>query len=1276
MDDKAESEALLRWKVQQGLFEYDLLEKPGYRDRMEFELSVIVKMGFVPYFLIVGDLCGFMREKKIRFLVRGSGCGSLCVYALKISHRWLDPIVLELPFERFLNPSRVTNPDLDIDIQDDRRHEVVAYTVEKYGKDRVARIATFGTLGAKAAIQDIARAQALPNYQDIAKSITSLISSKPGTELETELKNSDLLREKQRQYPELFATALKVEGKARNVGVHAAGTVITPEHFNNYIPVFYKGSPEDRDEDGKTGTAQFDMYDVEEIGLLKMDYLGLKTLRVIEDTVRLVNIQQRHAGRPDLDVDNVDRFDKTTWDLLARGQLSGVFQVEKQFVRGYAKRMNLAKIDPWQLAVMVAIIRPGMMDTGNTERYLRRASGQETPTPLHPLLAETFKKTYGIMCFHGDTRVAMADGSEKPIRDVRVGDRVVACRWPEKHAQIRDVLWQGATRRQDGVRITLENGFALTVTPDHKIYGWGGKVEAGSLRVGDLVATGHHLPTDSHKSEGLAPWLGTDQNVAYFLGQVCGDGSMLSSGCRLCAGSLANRKKLEQWLAKHLPGLRVTPLFSTRAWYLQISSPELAGLPAPFNRTTKLSVLLQEAGLRCGASHKRIPHRIMTAPASVQAAFMAGLIDSDGSLCRMSRGSGTANISSVSVELREDVRALCAQFGIPTSIYAKAAKVFMWDTLALSRLVRPYLVLRDFKGTLTSGGRRGRVPKGNKTTFSMHAKRYGHDLGSLRFYRVKAVEPVRDQQFYCINVQEHHNLFANGILAENCFQEDVMWCARDLAGFSLAEADVLRKGVGKKKPEFIAKQQPIFFEGGMQPRIKAVFETPTGRHEFITKPRNPDLRAVATQAGVEIRPDGVAVPLVKDGAAVEAKPGFRLVSCEIVAPGATREECQKIWEEIEAHARYSFNNAHAAAYGLVGSYQTAYLKAHHTLMYMCSMINSEAGGSHKDLGYNYKVAEYVEESRILGLRVSKPCLKRSIGICAPRPTTNEIVFGLSLIKGVSISGCDWIVQRCRRAANMAELVLGCFEVCPTGRKVMKSKTVNGEVQIVPTEFDEYKPYSRAGKSDLEALVWSGALDVFAGGDPSERPRLAAMVEPLIKLAGDYYATIAKIRGGATPKITPEQRLDAVRAFHVDESSIEHRSMEAILEMERALTGCFLSMSPFEPFRDDQLRYETVSVPDFVEGGYEEANMIAVLRDFKELVVKRGRSMGRNMARLTLTGVGGEIEAAVFTDEWESLMEMQKRGAIKPVERHRVFLVRVRADGGRGHSVHELRRLSA
>ncbi|MFV1858306.1 MAG: DNA polymerase III subunit alpha [Anaerolineales bacterium] len=361
------------------------------RERLDYELGVIHEMGFDAYFLIVWDLCRFAAEQGIWYNARGSAAGSIVAYCLDIT--LVDPIEHGLIFERFLNPGRVSMPDIDMDFQDDRRSELLEYTAKKYGRDKVAQIITFGTLGARAAIRDVGRVMdiPLPEVDRIAKVIPN-IPGKPVTipealetvpDLQEAYQSSEYIRE-------LIETATKLEGVARNAGTHAAGVIITDKPITEYIPLHRptKGSQEDSPIRAVT---QFEMGVLESLGLLKIDYLGLSTLTVMARASDL--IRQRHGV--ELDLQSIPRDDPKTYDLLGSGNVLGVFQVEGAGMRRYLMEMkprNLAHV-----TAMVALYRPGPMEF--IPAYIRRMHGQEGVTYRHPSLEPILKETYGITVY-------------------------------------------------------------------------------------------------------------------------------------------------------------------------------------------------------------------------------------------------------------------------------------------------------------------------------------------------------------------------------------------------------------------------------------------------------------------------------------------------------------------------------------------------------------------------------------------------------------------------------------------------------------------------------------------------------------------------------------------------------------------------------------------------------------------------------------------------------------------------------------------------------------
>lgn len=355
-----------------------------YVKRLEEELKVITEMGFASYFLIVWDFINYARKKKIPVGPgRGSAAGSLVAYALKITD--IDPIKYGLLFERFLNPERISMPDIDVDFCKERREEVIQYVAEKYGRDRVAHIITFGTMAARAVVRDVGRALNIP-YAEVDKIAKMIPFACPSLEqalnLEPRLKE---LYNKSETVKELIDIALRLEGLVRHSSQHAAGVVISPEPLEDLMPL-YKNPGEE------TVITQFDMKALEDIGLLKFDFLGLKTLTVIDDTVKYVKAQGK-----DIDLNNIPLDDPETYRLLSSGQTTGVFQLESRGMRELLKRLEPRRFE--DLIALVALYRPGPLGSGMVDDFIKRKKGLIPVEYELPELKEILDETYGVILY-------------------------------------------------------------------------------------------------------------------------------------------------------------------------------------------------------------------------------------------------------------------------------------------------------------------------------------------------------------------------------------------------------------------------------------------------------------------------------------------------------------------------------------------------------------------------------------------------------------------------------------------------------------------------------------------------------------------------------------------------------------------------------------------------------------------------------------------------------------------------------------------------------------
>ncbi len=355
------------------------------KERVDFELATIKKMGFPGYFLIVWDFLKAARDLGVAVGPgRGSAAGSVVAYSLKITN--IDPLAYNLLFERFLNPDRVSMPDIDIDFDEDGRERVLNWVTEKYGKDRVAAIITFGTMAAKMAIRDVARVQKLPLSD--ADRIAKMVPTRPGITLEMAYKEVHELETERKKGTELVMKTLKfaenLEGSIRGTGVHACGVIIGKEDLIEYLPLSVA-------KDSPLYVTQYDGKHVESVGMLKMDFLGLKTLSIIKDAVENVKISKGI----DLDIDNVDLNDKETYELFARGETTALFQFESDGMKKHLKALKPNRFE--DLIAMNALYRPGPMEY--IPSFVNRKNGREVIKYDLPEMEEYLKETYGITVY-------------------------------------------------------------------------------------------------------------------------------------------------------------------------------------------------------------------------------------------------------------------------------------------------------------------------------------------------------------------------------------------------------------------------------------------------------------------------------------------------------------------------------------------------------------------------------------------------------------------------------------------------------------------------------------------------------------------------------------------------------------------------------------------------------------------------------------------------------------------------------------------------------------
>lgn len=415
-----------------------------YQKRLEFELDIIIQMGFPGYFLIVMDFIKWAKEKDIPVGPgRGSGAGSLVAYALDITD--LDPLQYDLLFERFLNPERVSMPDFDIDFCMDKREQVIQYVAETYGRNAVSQIVTFGTMAAKAVVRDVARAQ--DKSFSMADKLSKLIPPTPGMTLSVALEEEPQIKamlETDDAADEVWKMALKLEGIARQTGKHAGGVVIAPTKLTDF-------SATACEEDGSGLVTQYDKNDVEEAGLVKFDFLGLRTLTIIQGAVNTINAN-RHDDEAKLNIDSIALDDKASFDYLKTAHTTAVFQLESMGMKKLVERLKPDSLE--DMIALVALFRPGPLESGMVDDFIARKHGKE-PVAYphvdyqHESLKDILEPTYGVIVYQEQVMQIAQVLAGYTLGEADILRRAMGKKKPEEMAKQREVFREGA--RKQGV---------------------------------------------------------------------------------------------------------------------------------------------------------------------------------------------------------------------------------------------------------------------------------------------------------------------------------------------------------------------------------------------------------------------------------------------------------------------------------------------------------------------------------------------------------------------------------------------------------------------------------------------------------------------------------------------------------------------------------------------------------------------------------------------------------------------------------------------------------
>ena len=415
----------------------ETLDQAPYYERLETELDVIIEMGFPGYFLIVMDFIEWAKNHQIPVGPgRGSGAGSLVAYALQITD--LDPLAYELLFKRFLNPERVSMPDFDIDFCMDRRDEVIEYVAGHYGRDQVSQIITYGSMAAKAVIRDVGRVMSHP-YGFVDR-IAKLVPFEVGMTLDRALEQEDALQELYQQEEEvtmIIDMARSLEGLTRNVGKHAGGVVISPSHLTDFTPLYCEAG-------GGGLVSQYDKDDVEAVGLVKFDFLGLRTLTIIDWAVRAINLNR--APDDQLEIERIPLDDPETFELLQAYQTTAVFQLESRGMKDLIRRLQPDSFE--DIIALVALFRPGPLQSGMVDDFIDRKHGRARVEYPHPALEPILQPTYGVILYQEQVMQIAQVLAGYTLGGADMLRRAMGKKKPEEMEKQRAVFTDGAVANQ------------------------------------------------------------------------------------------------------------------------------------------------------------------------------------------------------------------------------------------------------------------------------------------------------------------------------------------------------------------------------------------------------------------------------------------------------------------------------------------------------------------------------------------------------------------------------------------------------------------------------------------------------------------------------------------------------------------------------------------------------------------------------------------------------------------------------------------------------------
>jgi DNA polymerase-3 subunit alpha len=1169
--------------------------------RLDYELSVIHTMGFDTYFLIVWDLCQFAHAADIWWNVRGSGAGSVTAYSLGITN--IDPLSNNLIFERFLNPGRVSMPDIDMDFPDDRRMDMIDYAMRKYGSDKVAAIITFGTLKARAAIKDVGRVldYPLPTVNNLTKLVPQ-IPSRPVTLADCLGDNPEkMVPELKKIYAEdvsiqkLLDTAITVEGMTRNAGTHAAGVIIGDKPLVDYLPLHRPIG------DTKLSqVTQFSMEICESIGLLKVDFLGLSTLTIMRKACDLIekyhgvsyNMQNIPYLYNDDDPETNKKLDKA-FLLIGKGETTGIFQLESA---GMTRMLVEMKPKTFQhIIAAISLYRPGPMELIPT--FIKRMHGEEEVKYHHQLLEPILNETYGI-CISGDSLVIEAKTGLR-YRVDELEDKLDNFYIQGVDDNYRPAVGRVSHWIDNGCkpvyRVTLRNGATIKTTIDHKFLSETGWKVLQELQPGDYVAVPSQLVEPEQP-------LDIGREKLRILACLIADGS-LASGASV---DFVNKDPL--LLDEYVRCLQVfedaVPVYTP-----QIHGVTRVGIrhkAGTRNVPTSLLNWMRELGFKYDATSKVHPRGVRSQEKSIPdfvfalnnddlTYFVASLWDCDGYM-----GQKFCHYKTISKQLAHDVQTLLLRLGFASTTYVNdydsvrgkrsAYQVTLYDTKRFMSLIQPYLLTEKRDVNCIGHSHHNTINRANfiaeveaETALSARALMVQYGIDRQHFYAARrsneriaaqivrgvaeavplpktltftntdwdtitSIEFVGEEHVYDLTVEGVHNFVANNIVVHNCvYQEQIQQIAAQLFGYSLGDADMMRRAVSKKKVKDLMTHKQIFLDKGPE-------------------------------------------------------------------RGVSPETAEKIFDEIEYFAAYGFNKSHAADYAVL-TCQTAYLKAHYPEEYYTALLSVQ-----RDVAEDVRL--FTADCRRLGIPVLPP--------------------------HINSSDLDFTIER---SGGKRGIRYGMAAIKNAGEKavqhIVEARNEGGPFRDV-SDFGRRVDLRSVGKRALESLFKVGAFDGLASRD-----ELLVSLDRLMKFSSDHHRAkdigqMSLFGGGESAAA------DKLEMATVAEPTPQREQ----LRWEKELIGLYVSEHPLNRVMGTIKHLSNIQYSETLRREAEQMNgrpvtIVGLVVTIRQITTKKGDTM----AIITVEDVQGNIDCVIFPRTWAESQEM--------VAEDRLIIVRGKADSSRG-----------